>query len=152
MFGFASQAQTLRAAPRVGGHFNLAIPVVTFRPDTTKSIGNEYTKVGLAPGVTYKLDDAWGFDLEFVAYNNFKTGGTSSLVVDPGVIYNFGAFTGGLRLAVDVLQNQNWGVIPIVVKTFPLGLVSLLLELDVPVFVRANGTDVSIQPQIGVAF
>ena len=38
------------------------------------------------------------------------------------------------------------------VKTIPLGLVSLLLELDVPVFVRGNGTDVSIQPQIGLAF
>ena len=151
MFGFASHAQTLRRDVKVGGHFNLAVPVVTWSQDT-KTIGDQYTKVGLAPGVTYKLDDNWGIDLEFVAYNNFMNKGMSSLVVDPGVIYNFGAFTGGLRLAVDVLQTQNSGVIPIVVKTIPMGLVSLLLELDVPVFFRSYGTDVTIQPQIGVAF
>ena len=156
MMGSTAFAITPRSDVRVGGHYNLAVPLVTYGPSSTKTIGDEYTKVGLAPGVTFKLDDRWGFDFEFVAYNNFmnKPGhkGLSSLVVDPGVIYNFGPFTGGLRLAVDVVQTQNWGAIPIVVKTIPLGLVSLLLELDVPIFVRSNGTDVSIQPQIGVAF
>ena len=109
---------------------------------STKTIGDDYTKVGLAPGVTFKLDENWGLDFEFVAYNNFmnKTGrkGMTSLVVDPGVIYNFGSFTGGLRLAVDVVATQNWGAIPIIVKTIPIGLVNLLLELDLPIFVRSG--------------
>ena len=155
MIGSTAFAMPLRQDIKVGGHFNLAVPLVTYGNDT-KTIGEEYTKVGLAPGVTFKLDDSWGFDLEFVAYNNFMNKpdnkGMTSLVVDPGVIYNFGSFTGGLRLAVDVVATQNWGTIPIVVKTIPLGLVSLLLELDLPIFFRSNGTELTIQPQIGVAF
>ena len=151
LFCLKGFAETTSVAPTVGGHFNLAVPIVTYGR-TTKTIGSQYTKVGLAPGITYKLNDRWGFDFEFVAYNNFRNDGASSLVVDPGVIYNFGPVVGGLRAAVDVAGNRNWGVIPIVVKTIPVGLVSLLLELDVPVFVHPTGTDLSIQPQIGVAF
>lgn len=50
-------------------------------------------------------------------------------------------------MAVDVVQTQNWGAIPIVVKTIPLGLVSLLLDLEVPIFVRSYETEPSIHPK-----
>ena len=87
MIGSTAFAMPLRQDIKVGGHFNFAVPLVTYGNDT-KTIGEEYTKVGLAPGVTFKLDDSWGFDLEFVAYNNFMNKpdnkGMTSLVVDPG--------------------------------------------------------------------
>jgi hypothetical protein len=141
--------------PKLGGHFNLAIPIVTFGTSSpTTVIGEDFGKLGLAPGVTVKLDEHWMVDFEFVAYSNFKGSNLSEVVIDPGVLYNFGPLVAGLRTAVAVGggNTQNWGFIPIVVKTVPLGRVSLLFELDFPIFIRETQTTFTLQPQIGTAF
>jgi len=140
--------------PRVGGHFGLALPLVTIGKQTA-AIGADYTLLGLAPGVTVKLSERWAIDFEMVAYSNFHDStAVSSLVVDPGVIYNFGFAAAGLRTAVHVGKVTNWGFIPIILKAFKLGdgPVSIFVELDLPIFINDDGVALTIQPQAGVGF
>lgn len=142
------------AYPKVGGHVGLAIPLVTIA-DPVTAIGADFTKIGLAPGVTVHLNDRWAVDFEFVAYSNFwGTANISSLVVDPGLLYKADFATLGLRAAVHVAQTQNFGVIPIIVKGFPLGdgTVQAFVELDLPVFFNEAGASLTVQPQAGIAF
>ncbi len=163
--GLASAAEAPEAAPaqasefpRVGGHVGLALPLVTIDNPTT-AIGADFFKLGLAPGITVKLDERWAIDFEFVAYSDFSDGppggNLSSLVIDPGLIYNFGFALAGLRAAVHVGggNTQNFGVIPIILKTFPISKkVSFFAELDLPVFFSNNGAALTVQPQFGVGF
>ncbi len=154
---FASAAEPSPAPasyPKVGGHVGLAIPIVTIA-DPVTAIGADFTKIGLAPGVTVHLNDRWAVDFEFVAYSNFwGTANISSLVVDPGLLYKADFATLGLRAAVHVAQTQNFGVIPIIVKGFPLGdgTVKAFVELDLPVFFNEAGASLTVQPQAGIAF
>ena len=67
---------------------------------------------GPTPGVTIKLTGNWAVDLELIAFSRWDRNppGTPDkshtiLGVDPGVVYNFGRFAGGLRLAVQVGQD-----------------------------------------------
>lgn len=160
----AEDAPASPPAPRtgnmVGGHIGLAIPIVSIA-DPVTAIGADYVQIGLAPGVTVKLNDKWAIDFEFVAYSDFssspeKSGNFSSLVIDPGVIYNFGFASAGLRAAMRIGggTTQNLGFIPIIVKAFPIGSgkVSAFVELDLPVFFGHAGTSLTVQPQFGVAF
>ena len=152
-------APAARPSTTVGGHVGLAVPLVTFA-DPITGIGADYTLIGLAPGVTVKLDEHWSIDFEMVAYSDFwgsttdGTGSLSSLVVDPGVIYNWGFMATGLRTAVHVGKTQNWGFIPIINKGFPIGNSGLaaFVELDFPIFFNEAGASLTIQPQAGIAF
>lgn len=144
----------------VGGHVGLAIPIVNFA-DPVTAIGADFFQIGLAPGITVKLDEKWAVDFEFVAYSDFSSstgdvGNFSSLVIDPGVIYNFGFASAGLRAAMRIggATTQNLGFIPIILKAFPLGSgkVSAFVELDLPVFFGHAGASLTVQPQFGVAF
>jgi hypothetical protein len=140
--------------PRVGGHVGLAIPLVVVA-DPVTGIGSDFTKIGLAPGVTVKLTDRWAIDFEMVAYSNFLgSANVSTLVIDPGLVYSFDFASVGLRSAVHVGQTQNWGFIPIINKGFPLGdgTVKAFVELDLPVFFNEAGASMTVQPQAGVAF
>jgi hypothetical protein len=131
--------------PRVGGHFGLALPIVTFSNDGTAAIGRDFAAVGVTPGVTLKLTERWAIDFEFVAVGRweFGKGGAADrsrtvFVVDPGVVYNFGPVAAGLRLAVGIGDPMNYGLIPILVVPFKVSRVlSYFLELDLPVFVTA---------------
>ena len=134
--------------PRIGGHFGLALPVAAFNNDGTTAIGRDFVQVGVTPGVTIKLTGAWAIDLEFIAFSRWDRNppGTPDkshtiFVADPGVVYNFGRFAGGLRLAVQVGQDVplNFGIVPIFVVPFKVSSrVSYFLELDLPVFVSAS--------------
>ncbi len=152
----AAQAATTESYPKPGGHIGLALPLLTVG-DEVQVIGRDYSTIGLAPGITVKLDPHWAVDFEFVAYSNFhKNGNFTSIVIDPGVVYNFGPLAAGLRAAMHVGggQTQNFGLIPIVVKAFPLGSgkVSAFVELDLPVFFNQDGAALTVQPQAGFAF
>ncbi|HSC89036.1 MAG TPA: hypothetical protein VLC09_17260 [Polyangiaceae bacterium] len=139
---------------RVGGHLGLAVPIVTIA-DPVRSIGADYTILGLVTGLNLKLNQRWSIDFETVAYSNFWGGGNiSSIVIDPGVLYSFDFATVGLRTAVHVTQTQNWGLIPIIVKSFPLGELPIkaYIELDLPVFFNETGAALTVQPQGGIAF
>jgi hypothetical protein len=134
--------------PSIGGHFGLALPVVAFNNDGTTAIGRDFVQVGVTPGVTIKLSGCWAVDLEFIAFSRWDRNppGTPDkshtiFVADPGVVYNFGRFAAGLRLAVQVGQDVplNFGIVPIIVVPFKVTpKVSYFIELDLPVFVSAS--------------
>ncbi|WP_216618684.1 hypothetical protein, partial [Corallococcus carmarthensis] len=152
--------------PRVGGHWGLVVPLVSFTDEGTTGIFADFLNVGIAPGVTVKLNEKWSIDFEFIGFTRwtFENDGTpasasTSIVVDPGVVYDFGPFSGGLRTAVEVGSGIpfNLGLVPIINKGFPIneGL-KWFVELDLPFFVTGvpgNG-GFSLTPliQTGVAF
>jgi hypothetical protein len=159
-----------RDRPWVGGHVNLALPLVEFRTGHTKypagegpgravlAIGRDFGTLGLAPGITVHLNHRWAIDFEFVAYSDWKNEITS-VVFDPGVWYKFDKITLGLRTAVHIGQPPNWGLIPILIKGWPVGLVNVFVELDLPMFITDWDRDggpttfgLTIQPQFGVSF
>jgi hypothetical protein len=153
--------------PRLGGHVGLAVPIVKIATSGVTAIGADFLQIGIAPGVTIKLDEHWAIDLETVGYTiwQFADGATparasTALVVDPGVIYNCGAFATGLRTGVQIGEQVpfNLGLIPLVnFGLFPLGKLKWFAELDLPFFVLGepgSSATVSFAPQIhtGVSF
>lgn len=136
------------SAARVGGHFGLAIPIAAFDNDGTTVIGRDFVQVGVTPGITVKLTDKWAVDFEFIAFSRWDRNppgvpdkSHTLLVVDPGVVYNFGPVAAGLRLAVQIGEGVplNFGIVPIVVVPFKITKrLSYFLELDLPVFVFAE--------------
>lgn len=144
--------------PRVGGHLGFAVPIVTIA-DPVTVIGKDFVSVGLTPGLTVKLDDRWSIDFEFIAMNELKKGNaTTTWIVDPGVIYNAGPFSAGMRVATQVGAPTNIGLVPILV--LPVAKLSEKLtyyvEGDLPMFLRDNGREmqpsVGFQLQSGIAF
>jgi hypothetical protein len=152
--------------PRVGGHFGLALSIAAFDNDGTTVIGRDFAQVGVTPGITVKLGDHWAVDFEFIAFSRWDLNppgvpnkSHTLLVVDPGVVYNFGPVAAGLRLAVQIGEGValNFGLVPIVVVPFAINKhLSYFLELDLPVFVFATPTrtiaNLTILPQTGFAF
>lgn len=147
----AGQAHAQERSPRVGGHVGFALPILTIADETTV-IGSDFVNVGITPGITVKLNERWSIDFEFIAFNQWKNGTTvTTFVVDPGVVYSFDHFSAGLRVATEVGAARNIGVVPIIVKAFPIHeLVSYFIELDLPVFFRDDGS--SMQPSLTVLF
>ena len=156
-----AQTRKERNRPWVGGHVNFALPLVEFRTGPGRSvlaIGRDFGTLGLAPGITVHLNHRWAVDFEFVAYSDWKNDVTS-VVFDPGVWYKFDKITLGLRTAVHIGQPPNWGLIPILIKGWPVGLVNLFVEFDLPMFVTDRGREggvttfsLTFQPQFGVSF
>ncbi|WP_426734856.1 hypothetical protein [Myxococcus faecalis] len=152
--------------PRLGGHVGFALPVLNITDDDTTVIGGDFFALGLTPGISVKLTEQWTLDFEFIAFSrwDFEKDGEpervgTSFVVDPGLLYNFGGFTAGVRLAMQVGAGQpfNLGVVPIVVKPFPITEhLKWFLELDLPLFFTGAPGDsgISFGPQIqtGIAF
>jgi hypothetical protein len=145
------------AMPKLGGHLGMALPIATFSKDTTV-IGDDFVTVGLTPGLTVHLDDKWVIDFEFIAFNEIKnTPATTTFIVDPGVLYKFDGFVAGLRVATQVGAPTNVGLVPIVVVPFKISdVLSYFVELDVPLFLRDNGTEMrasaTVLLQSGMAF
>lgn len=145
------------AAPVLGGHLGLALPIVTFASKTTV-IGSDFVTIGMTPGITVHLDDDWAIDFEFVALNEVKsTPAPTTFVVDPGVVRKFGAVSAGLRVATQVGTLSNVGLVPILVVPFKLSKqFSYFVEGDIPLFLRDDGTQMqpsaSFQLQTGVGF
>lgn len=143
--------------PRIGGHVGFALPLLTIGKETT-AIGGDFVTVGLTPGITVKLSERWKVDFEFIAMNELKrTPSATTFVVDPGVIYDAGPVSAGLRVATQVGAPSNIGLVPIVVLPFKGdGPLTPYIEADVPLFLRDDGTSmqpsVSLQFQAGVAF
>ncbi|RKG72196.1 hypothetical protein, partial [Corallococcus terminator] len=152
--------------PKIGGHWGLAVPLVSFTDEDTTGIFADFIQVGIAPGITVKLNEKWAVDFEFIAFSRwqFSDNGTparasTSIVVDPGVVYDFGSFSGGLRTAVQVGEGVpfNLGLVPIINKGFPITeRLKWFVELDLPFFFTGTPGDggVSFTPlvQTGIAF
>jgi hypothetical protein len=76
--------------------------------------------------------------------------GNTSIVVDPGLIYDWGPVATGLRVAWAVEQNANIGLIPLVHLPIVKGdAATWFVEAAFPTFLRhvdaANTTDGKVQ-------
>lgn len=128
-------------SPRLGGHLGVAIPMVIVESKTT-TIGGDFVTLGIAPGITARLSEKWAIDYEFVAYSTVdRRGQKTALVIDPGVVYDFGPFVAGLRAAIRVTDQTNFGLIPIINKGIKIGNVAWFAELDLPIFFNERVTD-----------
>jgi hypothetical protein len=131
----------------VGGHVGLALAIASFDNNGNSVIGRDFVQIGVTPGVTVNLNHRWSIDFEFIGFSKWDLNrpgvpdvSHTILVVDPGVLYNFGPLTAGLRLAVQIGEAipLNFGVVPIVVVPFSVSKkLSYFVELDLPVFVFA---------------
>jgi hypothetical protein len=125
--------------PGIGGHVGVATPLVTITSDDTTTISDQFTL--LHPiGIGFKLSDKAALDFETVLGNPIHPRGSTSLVVDPGIVYDMGSVVVGLRVAWKVQANTNFGLIPLVHK----GIVDLggganwFIEAAFPSFINAS--------------
>lgn len=155
----SSSLPSVTAGPRVGGHLGFALPLLTIA-DPVQGIGADFVKIGITPGVTFKLDDKWSIDFEFIAFNDLKDSGhVTTWIVDPGVIYAAGPVSAGLRIATEVAARTNIGLVPIVVlPVVKIGdKFTYYVEGDLPMFLRDGAPDglkpsIGLQLQSGIAF
>jgi hypothetical protein len=135
------------AAPAraIGAHVGVATPLVTVSKSTT-TIGDQFTVLNPI-GLGFKLTEQLAIDFEFVIGTPVHPmTGTTSIVVDPGLVYNWGSFATGLRVAWAVQQSANIGLIPLLnVPIVHAGPVTWFVEAAFPTFLRhvdaANTTD-----------
>jgi len=137
---------TTPATPRsVGGHVGVAVPLVFINEDDTKTISDTFV-IANPIGIGFKLSEKLVLDMEFIVQNPVDPSGTTSLVVDPGLVYNFGPFAAGLRVASAINQPANVGLIPLINR----GLVNLgggatwFVEAAFPAFIHSTPPDVTL--------
>jgi hypothetical protein len=141
-------------AAEVGGHLGIALPILTLGSSTTV-IGSDFLAVGITPGITVHLNDKWAVDFEFIAFNDFRNGGITTFVVDPGLIRKFDGLVVGGRIATKVGAPTNIGLVPIVVKPIRVSDSAVyFVELDVPLFLNDTGLpgDMQLDPSVTVLF
>lgn len=148
-------AAALAQGPRVGGHVGIATPLVTIPSEgDTTDIGDQFTLV-MPIGVTVKLNERLAVDFETQVVNPVDPDGTTSLVVAPGLVYNFGAFAAGLRLASEIGADSNIGLIPIINSGLgPVGGGTWFLEAAFPTFFHSTEPDLTFTMVVhtGIAF
>ena len=129
----------------IGAHVGIATPLVTMSKSTT-TISDQFTVLNPI-GLGFKLSEQLAIDFEFVIGTPVRPmTGTTSIVVDPGLVYNWGAFATGLRVAWAVQQNANIGLIPLINVPIVHGSAATwFVEAAFPTFIRhvdpANTTD-----------
>jgi len=101
--------------PGVGGHLGVATTLVTAGSDPTRTISDQFT-LAFPIGIGFKLSDKLAIDFETVVGNPVSPRGTTSLTVDPGVVYDMGSVVVGLRVAWGIQAATNFGLIPLVHK------------------------------------
>lgn len=140
------------AAPRqVGGHVGIATPFVTFADETT-TISDQFT-LATPIGIGIEVSDRVVVDFETVVQNPVEPDGVTSLVVDPGVVYNAGVVALGLRLAFQINAQSNVGLIPLVNKGLvDLGGATWFIEAAFPVFYQNEDVNLTIVGHTGIGF
>lgn len=144
------------AKPRsIGGHVGVAVPLVMINEDDTETIGDNFV-IANPIGIGFKLTDRLVMDFEIIVQNPVDPSGTTGLVIDPGLVYNFGPFAAGLRIASAINQPSNFGVIPLINR----GLMDLgdgttwFIEAALPTFVRSEPPDFTMDVVVhtGIGF
>lgn len=145
----APQSEAGKRAPRLGGHVGVATPFVTVSSDTT-TIADAFTL--LHPiGISVKFDKVT-VDFETVVVNPIDPSGQVSMVIDPGVIYNFGPAAAGLRLAWQQAES-NFGLIPLVNKGIvDIGEATWFVEAAFPTFYSDSTIQFNMVLHSGVGF
>jgi hypothetical protein len=145
----AAQGQTRNREPRLGGHVGIATPFVTLSSETT-TIADQFTL--LHPiGISVKFDKIT-VDFETVVVNPIEPSGNVGLVIDPGVVYNFGPVAAGLRLAWQQAES-NFGLIPLVNKGIvDIGEATWFVEAAFPTFYSDSTIAFNMVLHSGVGF
>jgi hypothetical protein len=145
----AAQGQSGDRGPRLGGHVGVATPFVTVSRETT-TIGDQFTL--LHPiGISVKFDKVT-VDFETVVVNPIEPSGEVGLVIDPGVVYNFGPVAAGLRLAWQQAES-NFGLIPLVNKgILDIGEATWFVEAAFPTFYTDNTIALNMVLHSGIGF
>ena len=79
-------------------------------------------------------------------------GGRTGLVIDPGVVYNFGPVAAGLRLAWQQ-ADSNFGLIPLVNKgILDIGEATWFVEAAFPTFYADAGVQTNLVLHSGIGF
>jgi hypothetical protein len=141
-------------APRgnAGGHLGVAVPLVTVTDEDTTTVADAFT-LAHPIGVGVKLSQRLAIDFEIVVQNPIDPVGPTSLVVDPGIVYDLGPVAIGLRAAWQIGQTANFGLIPLVNK----GLVSFdgvtwFVEAAFPTFYSEHELTFNVVAHTGVGF
>jgi hypothetical protein len=140
-----SAPATAGGARPIGAHVGVATPLVTVSKSTT-TISDQFTVLNPI-GLGFKLSPQLAIDFEFVIGTPVHPmTGNTSIVVDPGLVYNWGPVATGLRVAWAVEQNANIGLIPLVNLPIVKGdAATWFVEAAFPTFLRhvdaANTTD-----------
>jgi hypothetical protein len=130
---------------RVGGHIGVAVPLVMINEDDTDTVGDNFV-IANPIGIGFKLSERLVLDFEMIVQNPVDPSGTTGLVIDPGLVYNFGAFAAGLRVASVINQPANFGLIPLINKGIADlgGGTTWFVEAAFPMFVRSEPPDYTL--------
>lgn len=140
-----------KPAGNAGGHIGIATPLVTVADDTT-TIADAFTILNPI-GVGVKVSDKLTVDFEVVVATPIDPHGNTGLVVDPGVVYDFGAVAAGLRLAFQIGAPANVGLIPLVNKGLvDLGGATWFVEAAFPTFYAEKDVAFNVVLHTGVGF
>jgi hypothetical protein len=129
----------------VGGHIGVAVPLVMINEDDTNTVGDNFV-IAVPIGIGFKLSEKLVLDFETIVQTPVDPSGTTSLVVDPGLVYNLGPFAAGLRVAWAINQPANVGLIPLVNKGLADlgGGVTWFVEAAFPMFIRSEPPDFTL--------
>jgi hypothetical protein len=147
--GGKAPAPTPANGPRLGGHIGTATALVTVSKSVS-TIADQFTL--LHPiGISLKYDRIT-VDFETVVVNPIDPGGRTGLVIDPGVVYNFGPVAAGLRLAWQQ-ADSNFGLIPLVNKgLLDIGEATWFVEAAFPTFYADAGVQTNLVLHSGIGF
>lgn len=145
----SASAAPVQYGPRLGGHIGTATPLVTVSKQTA-TIADAFTL--LHPiGISLKFEKVT-VDFETVVVNPIEPSGRTGLVIDPGVVYNFGPVAGGLRLAWQQ-ADSNFGLIPLVNKGIvDFGGATWFVEAAFPTFYADHSVQFNTVLHTGVGF
>jgi hypothetical protein len=141
--------------PDIGGHIGIATTLVTLGSEKTTTISDQFT-LAFPIGIGFKLTDKVALDFETVVGDPVSPKGTTSLTVDPGLVYDMGSVVIGLRVAWAIQANTNFGLIPLVHK----GVADVghgatwFVEAAFPTFISAGttGTGAAAEDKTTFAF
>jgi hypothetical protein len=153
----ASAQEPVPVAPppspkNIGGHIGVATPLVTIS-DSTTTIGDNVTVVDPI-GVTVKVADRVAVDFEVVVATPLRPkGGTTSLTIDPGVIFDLGVVATGMRVAWQINDKANIGLIPLVNRgLIHMGPSTWFVEAAFPTFYMNDKVAFNVVLHTGVGF
>ena len=148
---FAQEPAPAPPSGNAGGHIGIATPLVTVSDETT-TIADAFTILNPI-GVGVKVSSKVVVDFEVVVATPVDPDGDTGLVVDPGVVYNFGAAAAGLRLAFQIGQPANVGLIPLINKGFvDLGGATWFAEAAFPTFYSQETVAFNVVLHTGIGF
>jgi hypothetical protein len=138
----------------IGGHVGIATPLYTHDKTHSHSISDSFDMLNPI-GISVKINANLVVDFEMVVVTHFQSHGAGGgLIIDPGVVYNFGAVAAGVRAAFKVGDPPNFGLIPLINKGIvDLGGATWFIEAAFPTFYsNLGGTEFNVVLHTGLGF